>query len=233
MCVCPCSCQGRQCPREVVCFLLWVFVRQTLDMSCQRVCVCVCTSVRFAACLFLSEPSCLCTWFSHREGTAVAVHYRERDRGRLEFSGVCLRLGPLLNEEFSILLIMLLWLMSLSADSGECNKTLLLFGLFLPFLIGLNKRAFPASSVVIHILGSGWHLCVCGAFFHVCIGSDVGKFRYLRVVLFLASNLRAVLLFSLMAFIHMPAVLTDALSLPQCGVFFVHLVVMRAFDNWV
>lgn len=90
------------------------------------VCVCVC----FAVCLFLSEPSCLCAWFSHREGTAVAVHYRERDRRRLEFSRVCLRLWPLLNEEFSILLIMLLWLMSLSADSWECNKTLLLFGLF-------------------------------------------------------------------------------------------------------
>lgn len=82
-------------------------------------------------CLFLSEPSCL---FSHKERTAVAVHYREkRDCGCLEFSGVCLRLRPLLNEDFSILLIMLLWLMSLFADSGECNKTLLLFGLFACF----------------------------------------------------------------------------------------------------
>lgn len=89
-----------------------------------------CECVFCCVCLFLSEPYCLRAWFSHWEGTAVAVHYRERDRGRLEFSGVCLRLGPLLNEEFSILLIMLLWLMSLSADSGECNKTLLLFGLF-------------------------------------------------------------------------------------------------------
>lgn len=55
---------------------------------------------------------------------------RERDCGRSEFSRVCLQLRPLLNEECSILLIMLLWLMSFSADSGECNKTLLLFGLF-------------------------------------------------------------------------------------------------------
>lgn len=61
----------------------------------------------------------------------VAVHYSERDRGRSEFSRVCLRLGPLLNEECSILLIMLLWLMSLSADSGECSKTFLLFGFLL------------------------------------------------------------------------------------------------------
>lgn len=60
----------------------------------------------------------------------MAVHYRERDRGRLEFSGVCLRLGPLLNEDCGILLITLLGLMSLSAGSGARNKTLLLFGLF-------------------------------------------------------------------------------------------------------
>lgn len=39
---------------------------------------------------------------------------------------------------------------------------------FLPFLIGLNKRPFPASSLVIHILGSGWHLCVYGKFF-MCV----------------------------------------------------------------
>lgn len=31
-------------------------------------------------CLFLSEPYCLRAWFSHWEGTAVAVHYRERER---------------------------------------------------------------------------------------------------------------------------------------------------------
>lgn len=30
-------------------------------------------------CLFLSEPYCLRAWFSHWEGTAVAVHYRERE----------------------------------------------------------------------------------------------------------------------------------------------------------
>ena len=104
--------------------VLWVFCVADLGYALATVCVC------FAVCLFLSEPSCLRAWFSHREGTAVADHYRERDRGRLEFSRVCLRPGPLLNEQCSILLIMLLWLMSLSADSGECNKTLLLFGLF-------------------------------------------------------------------------------------------------------
>lgn len=153
VCLCPRGCQGRQCPREVVLFVLWVFVWHSLDL-CVSVCVC----------LLLSEPSRLCAWFSHREGTAVADHYRERDRGRLEFSGVCLRLGPLLNEECSILLIMLLWLMSLSADSEECNKTLLLFGLF-AFLIGLNKRAFRSSSPAIHILGSGWHSCVFSVLF--------------------------------------------------------------------
>lgn len=62
----------------------------------------------------------------------MAVHYTERQRvrGHLQFSRVCLQLGPLRNEDCSILLIMLLWLMSLSADRGECNKTLLLFGLF-------------------------------------------------------------------------------------------------------
>lgn len=95
----------------------------------------------------------------------MADHYRERDCGRWEFSRVCLRLGPLLNEQCSILLIMLLWLMSLSADSEECNKTLLLFGLF-AFLIGLNKRAFFSSCPAIGILRSGWHLNVCFVFFY-------------------------------------------------------------------
>lgn len=121
---------------------VWLHAFLTMQLSrnavsvCGRPWVCICQgfvcSMRFEVCLFLSEPSCLCASFSHREVTAVAVHYRERDRGRLEFSRVCLRLGPLLNEECSILLIMLLWLMSLSADSGECNKTLLCLG-FLPF----------------------------------------------------------------------------------------------------
>lgn len=88
--------------------------------------MCVC----FFVVVFLSELSRLHAWPSHSEGVAVADHYREIDRGRSEFSGVCLRLGPLLNEECSILLIMLLWLMSLSADSGGCNKTLLLCEIF-------------------------------------------------------------------------------------------------------
>lgn len=121
-------------------------------------------SVCSAACLFLSEPSCLCVWFSHREGTVVADHYRERDCGRWEFSRVCLWLRPLLNEQCSILLIMLLWLMSLSAYSEECNKTLFLFGLF-AFLIGLNKRAFFCSCPAIHIVRSGWHLNVVFIYF--------------------------------------------------------------------
>lgn len=69
----------------------------------------------------------------------MADHYREGDRGRLEFRRACLRLGPLLNERCSILLIMLLRLMSLSANSEECNRTLLLFWLF-AFLIGLNNN---------------------------------------------------------------------------------------------
>ncbi len=159
------------------------------------VCVCVC--------LFLSEPSCLCVCVVLSEGgnSGGRSLQRERDRGRLEFSRVCLRLGPLLNEECGILLIMLLWLMSLSADSGECNKTLLLFGLF-AFLIGLNKRAFHSSSPAIHILGSGWHLCVFLVLFHVCICIHVGLSCYLCVVVFLVSNLRAFPLLSLMAFIH-------------------------------
>lgn len=184
-------------------------------------CQCVCV------CLLLSEPSRLCAWFSHREGTAVADHYRERDRGRLEFSGVCLRLGPLLNEECSILLIMLLWLMSLSADSEECNKTLLLFGLF-AFLIGLNKRAFRSSSPAIHILGSGWHSCVFSVLFHVCICVRVGLFCYLCMVVFLVSNFRAFPLLSFMAFIYCITVKRD--SFLHCSVF-IHLVVMRALDK--
>lgn len=170
---------------------------------CNRPWVCVCQSV----CLFLSEPSCLCAMLSQREGTAVAVHYRERDRGRLEFSGVCLRLRPLLNEECSILLIMLLWLMSLSAESGECNKTLLLFGLF-AFLIGCNKRAYH-SSPAIHIWGSRWQSCAFLILFLVCICNHVSLFCYLCVVVFSVSNLRAFPLFSLMAFIHIVTVMTD------------------------
>lgn len=121
-------------------------------------------SVCGAACFCQSLP--VCVGFSHREGTVVADHYRERDCGRWEFSRVCLWLGPLLNEQCSILLIMLLWLMSLSADSEECNKTLFLFGLF-AFLIGVNKRAFFTSCPAIHILRSGWHLC--GVFFFLLL----------------------------------------------------------------
>lgn len=91
----------------------------------------VSVSVQVFCCLFLSEPSCL---FSCKAKTAVAVHYREKgDCGCLEFNRVCLRPRPLLNEELSILLIMLLWLMSLSAESGKCSKTLFLFGLFACF----------------------------------------------------------------------------------------------------
>lgn len=151
----------------------------------------VSVSVCVVACLFLSHPSCLCAWFSHREGTVVADHYRERDCGRWEFSRVCLRLGPLLNEQCSILLIMLLWLMSLSADSEECNKTPLLFGLF-AFLIGLNKRAFFSSCPAIHILRSGWHLNVCFVFFYffmyVFVFKCVSVLLLVRVM-FLVCNL--------------------------------------------
>lgn len=111
-------------------------------------CVCI-----FTTCLFLLESSC----FFHSEGTAVADHYREGDRGRLEFRRACLRLGPLLNEQCSILLIMLLRLMSLSANSEECNRTLLLFWLF-AFLIGLNKSVLLSSRPAIHISGLEWHL---------------------------------------------------------------------------
>lgn len=111
----------------------------------------------FTACLFLSVPFSRRVRFSHREGTVVADHYKERDCGRSEFSRICLRLRPLLNEQCSILLIMLLWLMSLSADSQECNKTFILFGLF-AFLIGLNKRVFFYSCPAIDILRSGRHL---------------------------------------------------------------------------
>lgn len=86
----------------------------------------------------------------------MADHYREGDRGRLEFRRACLRLRPLLNERCSILLIMLLRLMSLSANSEECNRTLLLFWLF-AFLIGLNKSVFLSSRPAIHIPGLEWH----------------------------------------------------------------------------
>lgn len=47
--------------------------------------------------------------------------------------------------------------MSLSADSEECNKTLLLFWLF-AFLIGLNKRVLLSSRPAFHVLGVEWHL---------------------------------------------------------------------------
>lgn len=123
---CPCSCQGRECPTEVVC-LCW----RCCACNSRWVCVvrCVCVHV----CVFLSEPSRRRAWFSHREATAVADHYRERDSGRWEFSGVCLRLGPLLNERCSISLIMLLRLMSLFSHSKECKKALLLFWAFCLF----------------------------------------------------------------------------------------------------
>lgn len=108
------------------------------------------------------EASCLHAWFSHREGSSSGRSLQsERDRGRSEFSGVCLRLGPLLNEECGILLITPLWLMSLSADSGVCNKTLLLFGPFFAFLIGLNKRAAHSSSPAIHVFRPA-HLATFG-----------------------------------------------------------------------
>lgn len=141
-------------------------------------CLCVC--------LFLSEPSCLCAWLSHWEGTVVADHYRERDCGRLEFSRVCLQLGPLLNEQCSILLIMLLWLMSLSSDSKESNKTLPLFGLF-AFLIGLNKRAFASSCPAIHILGSGW-IVFC-FFFVSCTFCSMYLFPVVGLFCYLAYSL--------------------------------------------
>lgn len=111
-----CFCCGCLCGRP------WIWVVS----SCVRV------WVRVLLCVFVSVRALLSARlvFSLGGNSGGSSLQRERDRGRLEFSGVCLRLGPLLNEEFSILLIMLLWLMSLSADSGECNKTLLLFGLF-------------------------------------------------------------------------------------------------------
>lgn len=120
---CPRSCQGRECPTEVVC-LCW------RCWPCNSGWVCV---VRARVRVFLSEPSRRRAWFSHREATAVADHYRERDSGRWEFSGVCLRLGPLLNERCSISLIMLLRLMSLFSHSKECKKALLLFWAFCLF----------------------------------------------------------------------------------------------------
>lgn len=131
---------------------------------CVLCCVCFCRSLPCLRCLLLSQGG-------NSGGSSLQ---RERDRGRLEFSRVCLQLRPLLNEECSILLIMLLWLMSFSADSGECNKTLLLFGLFASFLIGLNKRALRSSSPAIHIQGSWWHLCACAMvflflFFFLCV----------------------------------------------------------------
>lgn len=84
-------------------------------------------------------------------GTAVADHYRLGETlGAREFSGVCLRLAPLLNERCSISLIMLpLRLMSLFSDSKVCKKASLLSGLF-AFLIGLNKSACLACCPAIH-----------------------------------------------------------------------------------
>lgn len=121
MCVCArsSSTQLSRKTRRGSLFVLSVFAWQTSVSVCRRASVCFCQSLPVGALGSLAG-----------RGTAVAVHYSEGDRGRSEFSGVCLRLWPLLNEEFSILLIMPRWLMSLSADSGECNKTLLLFGLF-------------------------------------------------------------------------------------------------------
>lgn len=152
--------------------------------------------------MFVSVRAFLSACLVLSQGRNSGGRSLQRDRGRLEFSRVCLRLGPLLNEECSILLIMLLWLMSLSADSGECNKTLLLFGLF-AFFNWVNKRAFRSSPPAIHILGSGWHLCVFS-----CTFSCVYLYRCesvlppVCVVVFLVFNLRAFPLFSLMSFIH-------------------------------
>lgn len=126
LCVCPCSCQRRKCPVEVVC------LRSGCLCSRPRTCVRtpVCGLQRICCCQSL--PVCVPASLAGREQRWQIITARERDRGRWEFSGVCLRLGPLLNEQCSILLIMLLWLMSLSADSEERNGTLLLLGLF-PF----------------------------------------------------------------------------------------------------
>lgn len=100
-------------------------------------------------------------------GTAVADHYRLRDAGRREFSGVCLRLAPLLNERCSISLIMPpLRLMSLFSDGKVCKKAPLLSGLF-AFLIGRNKSGCHSKSpwsgcVVFHFPPpSPFHVCFC------------------------------------------------------------------------
>lgn len=121
----------------------------SLDMYLS-VCAYILYNIRY---LFLPEVSLLLS----EQGSSGGRSLQRRRMWALEFSGVCLRLGPLLNERCSILLIMLLWLMSLSADSEECNKTFLLFWLF-AFLIGLNKGVFLSSRPAFCIVGLEWHL---------------------------------------------------------------------------
>lgn len=144
----------------------------------------VCVVYLGYVCVCLSELSCLHAWSSHREGVAVADHYRETDRGRSEFSGVCLRLGPLLNDECSILLIMLLWLMSLSADSGGRNETLLLSEI-LAFLIGLIKELSALLFLPFTFLGLNRILCF--SFYCLC-GLVFSNSRVLPVLPFIQTS---------------------------------------------
>lgn len=140
-------CAGGVCVRNGTSFASGFVFRSLYGM---RVCVCVCARARV---------HCRCAPTLAGRGTAVADHYRQGDSGRREFSGVCLRLSPLLNECCSISLIMPpLRLMSLLSDSKVCKKAPLLSGLF-AFLIGLNERACLSSCPAIHSPRSGWR---CG-----------------------------------------------------------------------
>lgn len=134
--------------------------------------VCVFARVRARVCAPSSPLSEASRWRALAptlagRGTAVADHYRLRDAGRREFSGVCLRLAPLLNERCSIsLIIPPLRLMSLFSDGKVCKKAPLLSGLF-AFLIGRNKSGCHSQSpwsgcVVFHFPPpSPFYVCFC------------------------------------------------------------------------